>query len=158
MVTDAMNKLTCVFYNLRMQIALLRVTLQDLRRGVMSGVIFVECLQCDHSRLSAYPWHGFLEKFWLRYILDVDVHLFDLHSNHLFDCGCHFFLYSSTNFDDIYARFHHKIQVGRDDVLLYSQSNAIPGKIAAQQAGPLVGRMSHTNNSRDLRCRVRDNG
>src|SRR5690242_11826245 len=110
MVTDAMNKLTCVFYNLRVQIALLSVTLQDLRWGVMSGIIFVECLQCDHSRLSAYPWHGILKKFWLCYILNVDIHLFDLHSNHLCDCRCHFFLNGGAYFDNIHPCLYYEIQ------------------------------------------------
>jgi hypothetical protein len=45
------------------QIALLGMALQDLFGGMIGNIVFIECLQCDHSRLSAYPWHSFLEWF-----------------------------------------------------------------------------------------------
>src|SRR5438309_1647129 len=63
MITDAQDEFSGIFIYLGVQIALLKVTLQDLCRGVISNIVFVECLQCDHSRLSAYPWHGTLKWF-----------------------------------------------------------------------------------------------
>ena len=61
MSTSPYNQLLGIFYHLRMQIAFLGVTLQDLRWVMVDCIIFIECLQCDGSRLPAYPWHGILE-------------------------------------------------------------------------------------------------
>src|SRR5262249_16118024 len=63
MITHAQDDFFSVFYDLGVQIALLGMTLQDLCWAMVINIIFVECLQCDHSRLSAYPWHSFLERF-----------------------------------------------------------------------------------------------
>src|SRR5919197_6188304 len=62
MIAQAHNELVCVFYHPGMQIALLGMALQDLFRGMVGNIIFIECLQCDHSRLSAYPWHSSLKR------------------------------------------------------------------------------------------------
>ena len=40
---------------------LLRMPLQNRLWVMLGRIVFVECLQCDHARLSAYPWHNFLE-------------------------------------------------------------------------------------------------
>jgi hypothetical protein len=63
MITYAKDELTGILYYLWLQTALLSMTLQNLYRGMVGDIVFIECLQRDHSRLPAYSWHDILEEF-----------------------------------------------------------------------------------------------
>ena len=68
MVADTHDQFVRILEHFRLEMAIFDMPLKDFLGRVLSRIVFIECLQGDHARLSSYPnWHAILNTTFHHY-------------------------------------------------------------------------------------------
>src|SRR5437660_9991715 len=85
----------------------------------------------------------------LRDILNVDIDLTYVHSNHVFNCRSNLFLDGRANVDDVDVVCYNNVEVSRDSIVLNGQGYTLSGNFTSKKARPLIIHLGHTYDARN---------